>query len=381
MGMINFAPQPPTSLDKIDFVGSPKHINITHFTHFDRVEVRLWIWSGFIIDPTVIMGNPNIVLKKSKVSALDLNILIEVGQYIKGFINPTISYDSGITSSNEGVYWVYEVDIIRNNVVIAQQTPPARYATLGYNWNYEGEGIFDYNRGSFGFQGNTINKYYNSLINYTKGSINLELNNNTTTRMIKREADIPDEVYLRCAKEGWVILYLNKLGIWDSFTPFGKVVVSNKIKRNNYSKSYRNPLLFNPERDFASIDYNINSTEIYTVNTGILKEDMGQLVEEILYSPRVYLVQFKGNKTGAGTGKLTVDTTLISADNTIISADATVAEGVGEGTEGSKYITFRQIPVVVTDTDFTRKNRLIDKNKISYTIKFEVTAEKINNIR
>lgn len=375
MAMIN-VPTPITSNSRIDLLGSPKHLNITHTSTFDTAIIKIWVWTGLLVSPIVTTANPNVTLKKSKVSSLDLYITFEIGSYIKDFINPKIMFDSGITTSSEGVFYQYEVEIYRDGVKIATQTPETRFATLGYNWAYEGESTFTENRGSFGFETTQIDKFYNPMINYTKGVIDISGVTNSNL-MVTRTEDVPLDKSLRCSKEPYVILYLNKMGIWDTFTPNGKVVVSNKIDRDSYEKSYRNPLGFNYESDFGKVNLNINSTEVFNINTGALREQMGMLVEEILYSPKVYLIQFNGDTFGGDVMPFTVDTTLVSVDTTEYSADATII-GLGGVT---KYLTYRQIPVLVTDSDFTRKSRLNDKNKISYNIKFETSVDKINNIR
>lgn len=361
-------PTPITSADRIDFVTSPKHINISHFGLFNTAIVKLYVWSGAL---TTTFLTPTVVLKKKKVSGNDNYISFEIGQYIKPHINPTILFDSGITSSNEGVFYQYEVQILRGETLITTQNSETRYATLGYNWDYEDENSFTDNRGSFGFEENSIPKYYDSRINYFKGTINYSGVYNTAD-MILRSEDVPESAYVRCSKEPYLIMYLNKQGLWDYFTPNGKVVISNKINRETFNRRFRNPLTVNRQMEHSVVDYNIESKQTYTINTGHLKEEMGQLVEEILYSPKVYLIHFKGDIESVG-GGITVDTTLYSADNTIITADNFALDtGV--------YDSFKQIPVRVLDTDFTRKTRFNDKNKVNYNIKFEATYNKINNI-
>lgn len=367
-------PTPIDNLNRVDFVGSAKHINITHTSSFDKATIKLWVWSGALDTPYVTDSAPTTILAKSKVSITDTYITFEIGDYISPHINPTVLFDSSITSSTEGVFYQYQVEIEYLGVVVATQTIKTRYATLGYNWDYEGEDTFTYNRGSYGFVTTNINKYYSPYINYSKGTINLSGSTNTST-MVTREIDIPDPSFVRCSKEPYLIRYLNKQGLWDDFTPAGKVIVPNKISRESYTKSFRNPLNINVETDHQTVDFNINSKQSYIINTGSLKEDMGMLVEEILYSPKVYLIQFKGDiATLEGFTPITVDTTLYSVDTTLISADSSVS-GIGE------YLNYRQIPVTVTDTDFTRKTRISDKNKIGYNIKFEEGSDKINNKR
>jgi len=366
---------PPTSIDdynRIDLVGSVKHINITHTASFDQAEVKLWIWSGDLDLPYTTDAEPNYTLVKDKVSVSDSYITYELSDYIKPFIDPSLLFGTYIATSNEGVYYQYQTRLFSSGSLIGTQTFPTRFATLGYNWNYEGEDTFTYNNGSYGFYTTNINKYYSPFIGYSTPSINLSGSLSTTT-MVTRTSYFPDTSNLRCAEDQYLIIYLNKAGLWDTFTPNGKVIVSSKIEKDNFARTYRNPLSVNRNLDHQFSDLNLNTRQSYIINTGMLLESMGMLVEEILYSPKVYLVQFKGDAI-SGEYSITVDSTVYTADTILITVDSDVS------TTGT-YLTYNQFPVNVTDTDFGRKTRLNNKNKINYNIKFDDSSYKINNIR
>ena len=172
-------------------------------------------------------------------------------------------------------------------------------------------------------------------------------------------------------------MFLNKLGLWDSFTPHGKVVVSGKINSETSSRSYRDPAIIDNIYVHSKLRDDIDVTQSYLINTGSLTEDNIQLCEEILYSPKVYLIRFKGDVNLTSTIGTTIDSTYVTID----SLNTTIDGLTVEGEYLSKFKTHEQIPVILTDSDFLRKTRLNDKNKIDYNFKFEETNNKINDIR
>jgi hypothetical protein len=104
---------------------------------------------------------------------------------------------------------------------------------------------------------------------------------------------------------------------------------------------------------------------------------MTSIIEELIYSPIVYLINFKGDFELVTTVGITIDNAIVSIDNTNISIDSQsiTAEAIGF------FKTHQQIPVIITDEDFTRKTRLNDRIAIDYNIKLDETNNKINNIR
>ena len=104
---------------------------------------------------------------------------------------------------------------------------------------------------------------------------------------------------------------------------------------------------------------------------------MTEQVEEVILSPLIYLIEFTGETFTVVNLGLTVDNTIVTADSTLYTADnQTVTE------EDLGYFSkFKQIPVICTSENFTRKTRLNDKQKINYDLTFEVTTDRINNLR
>ena len=104
---------------------------------------------------------------------------------------------------------------------------------------------------------------------------------------------------------------------------------------------------------------------------------MTSIIEELIYSPKVYLIRFKGDFELVTTVGITIDSTLVTIDSTLITIDSQTitAEYLGS------FKTHQQISVVITNEDYTRKTRLNDKIAIDYNLKFEETNNKISNVR
>jgi hypothetical protein len=167
------------------------------------------------------------------------------------------------------------------------------------------------------------------------------------------------------------------LGLWETFTPHGKKTASVKVNRTISNISHRDPSqvdnTFIHSKQITSID----AEQSYIINTGSLDENMTSIIEELIYSPIVYLINFKGDLELVTTVGITIDNAIVSIDNTNISIDSQsiTTEAIGF------FKTHQQIPVVITDEDFTRKTRLNDRIAIDYNLKLDETNNKINNIR
>ena len=388
------------TLDRIVFAGSPFYVDgnrsLYELVNPKFATLSLWIWKGDINDPVTNSTPPTFSLEKAwtyRSTQAGAQLNFEISEYLKANISPTMFFDVNSVISNEGVYFQYVYEVKNSSfTVLHTYNSPTMFATLGYNWDYEGYNTFAWNNGSFGVntsvgitdtvpttpvvgtvyrsQCNTlVPRYYSPHVQYYQTKINL--NASTSTSVVYRDYYNAPVEMTRCSKDPYLIIYLNKMGFWDHFTPNGKVVVSNKISRDSYSNANRNPRYYNAELDFSKQQLNLRSEQNYIVNTGSLTEEMGQIVEEILYSPRVYLIKFDKNISAAGAG-LTADNMIVSADNMTYSADAMA------GPNGF-YTGYQQIPVLVVDSDFGRKTRLNDKNKINYNIKFETTTSKISS--
>lgn len=372
--------------NRIYFANSPIHLRVQNSLQDSSIlsaTVYLWIWNG---EQDAVLGAANFTLFKDKVSANDDYINFQIADLIKPFINPQFAYNELVNPAiaNQGVFWQVVIDITSTAGTV-RTNYHTNFATLGYRWNYEqnaigNNGISNY--GSTGFL-DASNKYYdNDIHNYISQSFNLTNSidvANTSNMITVTDIDtdtIPSQ-WLRCAKETTLIVFLNKLGLWEMFTSFGKVTVNSKVDREISNNGFRDPSQIDNTYIHSKQQNGLNVEQSYIINTGSLTDDMISIIEEIVYSPKVYLIKFKGDYQTTTTIGITVDNTYITADDTTITVDSqtTTVESLG------KYKTHQQIPVMVSDTDFIRKTRINDKVAIDYNIKFDETNNKLLSIR
>lgn len=379
--------------EQITFCNSPIHLRLQNGatdTTIESATVYLWIWNGA---QNKTLGSPNHILYKDKVSASDNYINFEISQIIKSFLiappnapnthQPTFAYNelSNPTITGQGVFWQIVTDITSAGITVRSNYTTA-FATLGYRWNYE-QNIIANNglspNGSIIFQ-TVPNRWYNPKIhNYISQSFNLTntVATATTANMITVTDITPPDAWKRCCKDPYLIVYLNKLGLWDMFTPNGKVAVSSKKEATTSNINYRDPGYVDNSFQHSKVNDNFDVTQSYSINTGMIEEEMDALVEEIIYSPKIYLIKFKGDLNLTTTVGITIDNNIVTVDSLLTTIDGL--------TVSDEYLAFykthQQIPVILTDTDFERKTRLNNRVAIDYTLKFEETTNKINDIR
>lgn len=383
----------PTSLPILDrtnisnasdvtYCNSPLHIRLEN-ANIEDAFVYLWIWNGA---QNKGLGNPNHTLYKSKVSASDNYLNFEIADIVKSFLvaptnaantnQPNFSYNQfeNPAITGQGVFWQIVADI-KINGVVTRYNYRTSFATLGYRWaneqtdnNFYTVDIPSEDR----FYNPKIHNYINQTFDLTKTVADA-----TTGNIINVNDVAPPSDWSRISRDPYLIVYLNKSGLFEMFTPHGKVVKNAKIERDEINVSYRDPSRLDNSYVHSKLSHNLNVTETFTINTGSLTEDMVNQVEQIVYSPKVYLIRFVGDVNLTTTVGITIDNTFITIDdlNTTIDGLSVTNELL------AKYKTHEQIPVVLTDTDFVIKNRVNDKNEINYNLKFEVTTNKINDIR
>ncbi len=378
---------------KITFANSPIHLRLQNAaadTTIEEATVYLWIWNG---DQQRELVNPNLTLNKKKVSAGDNYINFQIADYIKSYIEnppnglntnqPNFAYNEltppAITGL--GVFWQVVTDITSNGTTI-RTTGDTHFATLGYRWGYEQNAIKNNGltpNGSTGFI-RSSQKWYNKKIhNYIEQSFDLTktVSEATTGNIIKTTPVTPPSVWERCSRDSSLIVYINKLGLWEMFTPHGKIVVSSSVSSDEQNRAYRDPSQIDNTYTHSKLKSSPDVEQSYTINTGSLTETMIDQVEQIIYSPKIYIILFNGDVQTSSTVGVTIDSTFITIDDTNITIDAAT---VTEELIGS-FKTFQQIPVISKDKSFVRKNRINDKNEIHYTLKFEETTNKILDIR
>jgi hypothetical protein len=370
----------------VSFVNSPINIdfyNSTFSSLIKRVTVYLWIWQGA---QNKTLGAPNYILKKDKVSASDKRITLEISSLIKTTLNPIFIYNELTPPAIAGQATFYQIQAeieTTGSATIENIIYNTHLATLGYRWDYEqtrfasNNGVSRY--GSFGFQmpvnlkfNPRIHDYQTQDFDFTKSVATA-----TTDNLIIKTPITPTDAQEQCTRDSTLIVYLDKRGLFEMFTPHGKVVIDSKIENQITNKSYRSPNSvdnwFNPSKVKNSID----AIQTFTINTGNLLEGDGQVIEEILLSPLVYLIRFKGDVNPSTTVGITIDNTFVTIDSDEITIDSVTVtdEKIGQ------FSIHQQIPVVVTDSAFLRKTRMNDKVEINYTIKMETTTNKILDIK
>jgi hypothetical protein len=364
---------------KIKLINSPLFIRETATITTKAVTVNLYIWDGLQIK---VINQPTVILIKDKVSQLDSYISLEISDLIKPFIKPKFAYNRAAPAAitNQGAFIQAQIISINFDGTQTSRYTDTFFCTLGYRWNYEQNLIADNGVENYGASGfiTTVEKWFNPKIhNYFEQTFNFTrtVAEATTANVINYIPLIPTKT--RCTLDPCLIVFINKLGLWETFTPHGKKTASSKVKRTISNISHRDRSqvdnTFVHSKQITSID----AEQLYVINSGSLDENMTSIIEELIYSPIVYLINFKGDLELVTTVGITIDNAIVSIDNNEISIDSQsiTAEAIGF------FKTHQQIPVVITDEDFTRKTRLNDRIAIDYNLKLDETNNKINNIR
>lgn len=373
---------------QISFVNSPVHLRLQNSLLNQQIlsaTAQIWVWSG---DQNKDLGYPNATLSKSKISVEDDYIDFTIDSIIKAFLEkptqgtkanqPGFGYNVNDLPavSGLGVFWQFQAKIVSvyGTEIIDGKT---NFATLGWTWNYEQNGLNNnpiIRYGSKGFP-QAIKKWYNPNVpKYFNMDFvfNQAVNVATSSNMLSLEVE--EKTRMRCTRDSSIIVYLDKRGLWDVFTPHGKIIATNKVESAFSKRVFRDYTKVNNTIVHAKSRDSLNVEQSYTINTGIIDESDVQRIEELIYSPKVYLIKFLGDIVFEVAPGVTIDSTFITVDDTNITIDNTPITP----TMVPYFNSFQQIPVTVSDSDFVRKTLINDRNQIDYTIKFDETTNKIN---
>jgi hypothetical protein len=357
---------------KIILAGSRYNIEVP--TTGTSAVLCVWIWNGA---QNKVLGQPTITLPKAKVSSADTYINFEISEQIKSEIeDPKLSYtyisdSNNLANSDLAVFVQYKWEDNDDVLFVS----PTYLATRGKRWDYErnsfGLSRLDSPLGADGlFGATTASIKYNPAVNYYNRTFVYGTSVATaTTRNLILPTLITPTITDACQRELYLVVYLNKLGLWSQFSPYGKAMVNNKITRNNYTRPYRRPkqvyndVMFSKESNISDI------IKSYVLNTDYIDQSANNVIEDIIYSDAIYLVKFEGDFQATGT-YITIDSTLVTIDNTNITIDS-------YGNDPTKFKTFQQIPVICTNENFEPKTNINDKIKIEYNLSFESTTNKI----
>lgn len=327
------------------------------------------------------------LLKKQRVSNTDTYIAFEVQDYLKNDLIrkeiqnnvdfPVLMYQNTAMPFSQGLCLFYRVtySVTDGTTTITLPSPIERVATLGWRWNTEEApfyGSFVGDANGFNVAREVVKTYVHDVPYYAEQSFNFALgtavNSNNFITTTKVEPTNPT-----CAKEPVLIIYLNRMGLFEYITFVGKTVVDVSTKRTEQPKSFRDQSMINASTTHFEHSEVIEAIQSYTVNTGVLDESMNALIEELLYSPKVYLIRFYGSKYTVAQVGITVDNDIITVDNTDITVDSDTITNDDIG----YYSTFQQVPVTVVDSNFVKRTNNNDKRDISYFVKFKETNSKV----
>jgi len=381
-----------TTQGQISFASSPVHCTIQNSAQDNtirNVKMELYMWSGMLVQD---LGLPNVTLQKDIVSQEDNYISFEISDILKSYIEqpkfgmninqPGFGYNVNALPavSGLGIFWqvVAEVTSTTGVEIIQYNT---NFATLGWQWNYEQTGTQDriVRNGSLGFNKPIVKWYNPNIPKYWKQEFIFtnELNAATTTNMISLVVEPKPANRIRCSKESALIVYLDKRGLWDAITTHGKIIAGSKPESQFSKRLFRSPTKVNSTIAHSRSRNWLNVEQKWTINTGTIDESEVQRIEELLYSPKIYLIRFAGDVVTQITGGTTIDSTFVTIDDTDITIDNTPIIP----TQVPYFATYQQIPVTIEDEEFIRKTLINDKASIDYTIKLTETTNKINDIR
>ena len=377
---------------QIAFVNSPVYVRVdlqnefpTYLPPNKNTRVRLQL-TTFDISALGVEENVNVhTMDIARVSKNDKQVTFRIDNELKNdlvrrenFNNvdfPVLLYNNTSLPYTQGLCLFYRVDYYAydnlGNAPAVNITN--RVATLGFRIDGEAPAFYgNYIGDTNGFNVATtpIKNFAEYIPYYAKQSFAFGTNRNSTN-FIVTEKVVPAKTL--CVKDPLLIIFINKKGLFEYITTIGKVSISNEIKRNESNKVFRDNGMINPNTTHYK---NANVEEVYrtyTVNTGVIDPSMNGLIEELLYSPKVYIVRFFGDRWSVAQQGITVDNTIVTVDNTTITVDSDTVTNEDIG----YYSTYLQVPVMCIDTDFTQKNFINDKRDVSYTLKFKETASKI----
>lgn len=307
--------QPSAVTSENQFVGvlSPFYVVGEYNNNtWNRLRVDLWIWKGAHTAAT--SRNPDYVLSKNKLNIDDIKVEINIADYIADTINPVFTPFNGDTNNSDRSFFYYEVRYFNDNTQVYVQQSPLRIGTLGWRYDYQNFGLGQENGPEF-FPNGTSNSEFgffnlNSKLNYFKYSdemvdtnshlwftnISLPINNVTTSPIYYTNlvAQLnPDQII--CSPYNYGIGFINKAGNWDMIPMFGKVNINTEKNSVKYNRGFRYKTDFNDRYQNSVREVSNFESVTYTINTGRMSELMSKYLETIVFSPRLFVVDYDAN--------------------------------------------------------------------------------------
>tara|TARA_R110002126_G_scaffold223497_2_gene368471 strand:- start:3161 stop:4141 length:981 start_codon:yes stop_codon:yes gene_type:complete len=278
-----------------------------------RVEVDLYIWDGLETQqPTI----PQYTIAKSRITGND-NITLEIGELVRDYINISFNNDynsisryvravvnsfddadepfqtNPITSTYIALdgYGYFEEganpELSRNALISADNIYLPENTAGNFPIFAEGVGkvIIDSNTTQITDSGNTNQKVQYITIPANSSTILVYDIDDSTLRKTITVTNICEPKFTP-----YKITFVNKFGVFENMFAFKK---SSEVS-NVTDELFKRNIVTNASSNYNTYDnqksrMNVNAQTSLTLNTGFIKEDMNQTIEELFYSENVYI--------------------------------------------------------------------------------------------
>jgi len=278
-----------------------------------RVEVDLYIWDGLETQqPTI----PQYTIAKSRITGND-NITLEIGELVRDYINISFNNDynsisryvravvnsfddadepfqtNPITSTYIALdgYGYFEEganpELSRNALISADNIYLPENTAGNFPIFVEGVGkvIIDSNTTQITDSGNTNQKVQYITIPANSSTILVYDIDDSTLRKTITVTNICEPKFTP-----YKITFVNKFGVFENMFAFKK---SSEVS-NVTDELFKRNIVTNASSNYNTYDnqksrMNVNAQTSLTLNTGFIKEDMNQTIEELFYSENVYI--------------------------------------------------------------------------------------------
>ena len=278
-----------------------------------RVEVDLYIWDGLETQqPTI----PQYTIAKSRITGND-NITLEIGELVRDYINISFNNDynsisryvravvnsfddadepfqtNPITSTYIALdgYGYFEEganpELSRNALISADNIYLPENTAGNFPIFAEGVGkvIIDSNTTQITDNGNTNQKVQYITIPANSSTILVYDTDDSTLRKTITVTNICEPKFTP-----YKITFVNKFGVFENMFAFKK---SSEVS-NVTDELFKRNIVTNASSNYNTYDnqksrMNVNAQTSLTLNTGFIKEDMNQTIEELFYSENVYI--------------------------------------------------------------------------------------------
>jgi hypothetical protein len=278
-----------------------------------RVDVDLYIWDGLVTDqPT----NPQYSIQKSRVTG-NTNITLEIAELVRDYI--AISYNNDYTSIARYVRAVVNSfddsdEPFETNPIVSTYVAVDGYGYFEEGANPEldrhtlmsatniylpestagkfpifaegvGKVIIDSTTTQITDNGNTNQKIQYITIPANTSTIQVFDTDDSTVRKTITVSNICEPKYTP-----FKITFVNKFGAFEDLYFFKKTSEVTNVTDELFKKN----IITNTSSTYNTYEnqrgrINVNAQTSLTMNTGFIKENMNQTIEELFYSENVYI--------------------------------------------------------------------------------------------